>query len=324
MAVILDTSTMPVADRADAYDSVLNTAVFPTYAELGNNGPEPNARIEVWSLGSGVNIVWARMTGCQLRRSARQVKTGDANDVELGLCLNGTSASYQDGRVHRDREIAPIDAVHPYRVRFEGSTAAPSEAMCTKIDLDRLGVPYPTLRRAMPRLAASPVYKLFQSHMAGLPAAATEAEGTPAANFLGNATTELARALIASAANDDMLSRDTLANVISARLDAYIERHATDQEITPKQIAHEHGISTRYLYLIFARRGLSLEQQIIHHRLEHARRELALPSESHRTVEAIAYRAGFGHPQHFARRFRERYGLTPGEWRDMHMRKPKP
>jgi AraC-like DNA-binding protein len=55
-----------------------------------------------------------------------------------------------------------------------------------------------------------------------------------------------------------------------------------------------------------------LREWIIRARLEQARRQLAtgtlLP------VGTVARRCGFTNVTHFARRFRDTYGIPPGEW----------
>ncbi len=51
-------------------------------------------------------------------------------------------------------------------------------------------------------------------------------------------------------------------------------------------------------------------------RLEHARELLSLPN-TELTIEAIAIDSGFGSRNTFYRLFREKYGLTPVEFRKL-------
>jgi AraC-like DNA-binding protein len=57
-----------------------------------------------------------------------------------------------------------------------------------------------------------------------------------------------------------------------------------------------------------------LEKWIIHQRLESAREELALPTHAPVPIAAVAHRWGFTDAGHFARRFRNLYGMSPREW----------
>lgn len=191
-------------------------------------------------------------------------------------------------------------------------------AVCAQLDLTTLGLPVDIVRAAAPRLKQSPLYPLFQSHLRGLAGAAASVEDTPAAALLGSATSELARALLSSAAPDDRWVKEGLSAVLWTRIDAYIQENLGDHGLDARQVAARHSISLRYLYRLFTERGASLEQEIIRRRLELARRELAYPTRVNRTIESIAFHAGFSHPQHFSRRFRQAYGVTPSEWRRIH------
>ena len=108
------------------------------------------------------------------------------------------------------------------------------------------------------------------------------------------------------------------------RIDAFIDHHYDDATLSAAQIAAQHHISVRHLYALFAKRNQSLEQQIIHVRLEQARKRLIYAGSASRSIEAVAYDCGFVQPQHFARRFRQAYGMSPRQWRYMHRLPTKP
>jgi AraC-like DNA-binding protein len=94
----------------------------------------------------------------------------------------------------------------------------------------------------------------------------------------------------------------------------YIGRRLADPGLTPDGIARAHNVSLRQLYKAFARAELSLEQWIIDQRLEAARTHLARPTGQRRSIAATARAWGFPDPSHFARRFRDAYGMTPRAW----------
>ena len=56
----------------------------------------------------------------------------------------------------------------------------------------------------------------------------------------------------------------------------------------------------------------SLAEWIMFQRLDRASRALAAGEG---TIAAVAHRYGFADATHFSRRFRERNGVTPREWR---------
>lgn len=91
----------------------------------------------------------------------------------------------------------------------------------------------------------------------------------------------------------------------------------TDPDLTPAAIAAAHNVSLRQLYKSCAEAGLSLEQWIVDHRLEAARADLASPAGLRRSIAATGRACCFASPSHFARRFRQAYGLAPREWQRM-------
>lgn len=83
-------------------------------------------------------------------------------------------------------------------------------------------------------------------------------------------------------------------------------------ELGPQQIAADAGISLRYVHKLFAERGLSCRDFIYSLRLEHAARLLKRRSGKARPLSEIAYACGFRDYTHFARKFRHRFGHSPG------------
>ena len=319
MAVLFDASDLLARDRVDAYDAAMNSVTFPTCAQLNDDGRNAHARIENWDLGVGINVVQAVTSGQKIKRTAAQIRKAASEDIAIGMTISGAGRSRQGDR---DYEIAgsvnPIHGMEPFEIEFTAGETTPSIAMCVNIDLHRLGLPMDVVRAALPNLPASQLYPFFQDHLSGLARAAAEVEDTPAAVMLGYATTELTRAWVASSSPDDRLVREGLASVLGRRIDDYIRRNLTDHSLTAKRIAAEHSISLRYLYALFAKRGQSLEQHILHERLEYARIQLAHTAFNGRSIQSVAYSCGFVHPQHFTLRFRDAYGMTPRQWREMH------
>lgn len=318
MPVVLDTGQFPAGERAEAFSSALNAATFPAHADLHLDVPEPSARIQQWALGPGIDVVHAVTTGHTLRRTARQIRGGSVDQLSLALTLSGSLAATQGDRQYTSGNICSIESLTPYEGTFHPADRDLNVSLCAQLNLTTLGLPVDIVRAAAPRLKQSPLYPLFQSHLRGLASAAASVEGTPAAALLGSATSELARALLSSATPDDRWVTEGLSAVLWTRIDAYIQENLGDHGLDARQIAAHHSISLRYLYRLSAERGVSLEQEIIRRRLEHARRELASPTRVNRAIESIAFQAGFSHPQHFSRRFRQAYGVTPSEWRRIH------
>jgi AraC-like DNA-binding protein len=134
--------------------------------------------------------------------------------------------------------------------------------------------------------------------------------------MIGDATTQLVRALLTSAADDDNGS-PAMADVLFSRITWYLHRHLRDPALGPAQIAAAHNVSVRYLYKLFADHHRSLEQWLITERLKGAARQLNDPASKHLPIAVIAASWGFDDATHFTRRFRQSYGMSPREWRTL-------
>jgi AraC-like DNA-binding protein len=113
-------------------------------------------------------------------------------------------------------------------------------------------------------------------------------------------------------------STDDLAGQHLCRARDYIHRHLADPNLSPQQIAHAEGISTRYLHMLFRRlQGESVSRYIQMKRLEACRRALERVDNRGLSVTDIAFGWGFNDSSHFHRLFKAVYGQTPKAWRGL-------
>jgi AraC-like DNA-binding protein len=104
------------------------------------------------------------------------------------------------------------------------------------------------------------------------------------------------------------------ANKLFMRIRGLIKERFADPDFGPSEGASEAGISLRYLQKLFTQRGFTCTEFIYSLRLNQAarlleRRKLLSLSEP---ISAIAYACGFRDYTHFARKFRRRFGYSPG------------
>ena len=85
--------------------------------------------------------------------------------------------------------------------------------------------------------------------------------------------------------------------------------------LAPAYVAAACGISLSYLHEVFRAAEMSVEECIFDERLRVARRLLTDPRRRGTPIQTLCYEAGFSDPAHFSRKFRARFGLTPGELR---------
>jgi len=99
------------------------------------------------------------------------------------------------------------------------------------------------------------------------------------------------------------------------RVKREVERHASEMDLTPQRIAAGCGLSLRSLHQLFLLGDCSFHEFLTRTRLARAHALLREPSAQHLGTAEIGFAAGFGEVSTFYRRFKQRYGMTPGEWR---------
>ncbi|WLB54844.1 helix-turn-helix domain-containing protein [Bradyrhizobium sp. 521_C7_N1_3] len=101
---------------------------------------------------------------------------------------------------------------------------------------------------------------------------------------------------------------------IFARVRDIIKDHFSNPDFGPCEAAAEAGISLRYLQKLFTVRKSTCSHFINSVRLDHAARLLERRSflKTGQPISEIAYASGFGDYTYFSRKFRRRFGHTPG------------
>lgn len=87
-------------------------------------------------------------------------------------------------------------------------------------------------------------------------------------------------------------------------------------DLSALSIAARHGVTRRYVDMLFEAEGITFSEYVIAQRLARAHRMLSDPRFAHRSINAIALDAGFGDLSYFNRTFRRRYGVTPSDVRN--------
>ncbi|MDP4004546.1 helix-turn-helix domain-containing protein [Methylobacterium sp. NEAU K] len=103
--------------------------------------------------------------------------------------------------------------------------------------------------------------------------------------------------------------------VVVQRAKAHVEAHLSDPTLDPPQLAAAVGVSLRRLQELFHERGQHISDWIWQRRLEAAAKRLADPGCAHLPIGILSYGCGFANQAHFSRRFKERHGMSPREYR---------
>lgn len=229
------------------------------------------------------------------------------------LMLKGTQHMQQDGRsvVLQAGDFAIYDGARPHQLEF---TADWSELI--------LSIPRPALNRRvanMPGLTATqllpdggmgPVLRSFLASMAeALPQlgdAETAALSSHALDLVGS-TLSLGRR------PDDPAPGARAAALLRAKL--LIDAELGDPLLDAARIAQRLGLSVRYLNRLFNAEQTSLMRYVWKRRLERCHAELSRPQAPR--ISEVALRCGFNDLSHFSRAFKDHYGVSPRDCREM-------
>jgi AraC family transcriptional regulator, positive regulator of tynA and feaB len=250
----------------------------------------------------------------RVRHSRSHVARSRLSMFFVHMQLEGESVNRQDGREAHlyPGDFTLCDTNRPYEIDLD----APNRMFV-------LGIPDAMLRRhiacpesvvAIPMSGASGLSGLLSDFLRRFWRECREQIDVSVTPMMTSAVLDLlssAYAVLPQARTD----RSSLVSAHRIRIVNYIEAHLGDPDLTPMRVAEACKITPRYLHHLFTNELETVARFILRRRLEECSRALTLPSQRGRTVTAIAFEYGFNSPTHFGRVFRERYGMTPREFR---------
>lgn len=198
------------------------------------------------------------------------------------LCLDSTAdmVSYR----------LPFNKVAPLIADLDAVLARPIPADSEAL---RLLVHYASILQDQDMLATSEAQSLVSTHLQDLAALAIGATRDAAAAASGRGV---------PAARLRAIKADILKNL-------------TDRDLSIDTIARRHGISARYVGMLFDGDATTFSEFVLAQRLHRAHRMLTDQRFADRTVSSLAFEAGFGDLSYFNRAFRRLYGATPSDVR---------
>lgn len=317
--LVLDTTVMDPVDRAEAFQAAVS-ANCTTSAAVFEEPAALRSEIHAFDLGPA-KVLTIEATGTTLRRTPRMARA--MNECPIALALPVRTQNH----LVRDRDEASfgpsdlmlVDLSAPYVYGWSGEGAS----YAFHVDVDRLGLPMDTIKKATPTLRRSPLYPLVRDHIGRVMVEAHSFGDGPAAAHVGAASVELMHALIVSAAGDDRRTSESMHTSALARAQAHVRSRLQDPDLDAAGVAAATGVSVRTLYKLYEDREESLEQSIIRQRLDGARADLAAPRLRYRSIAAVARSWGFTSPSFFAHRFRQTFGVSPRQWRTASLEGPR-
>ncbi|MFB9835871.1 helix-turn-helix domain-containing protein [Actinoallomurus acaciae] len=236
----------------------------------------------------------------------------DGGWADFMVVFQVTAGSVRIADAENDMVIGPgvlciRDFGNGWRYSSDGETASrilifPKQSL-SEVSYERL-IPFVAVG------SSSPEARLLLAQLDAL----GETAGTltcKAAKRARNATLHLIRGIL-----DAELSSEVSSSQMRSRAERYIDRHLRDPALDPNTIAKGLGVSLRTLHRTFAESDESVMAYVRRRRLDHARIEMAT-QDSSVTITYLAARWQFADAAHFSRAFRQRFGLTPTQYRKM-------
>lgn len=109
--------------------------------------------------------------------------------------------------------------------------------------------------------------------------------------------------------------RKTLADKRLNDVLRFVEIHLSDPQLSIAAVAKSCGISPRYLSLLLKMNGTPFSALVWEKRLQTAKQWLATSKVGEASVSEIAYRVGFKSAAHFSRMFKQKFKVSPRQYR---------
>ena len=113
----------------------------------------------------------------------------------------------------------------------------------------------------------------------------------------------------------DDVPESCVASARRAQIKRFIERHLRDADLTANAVAAGLGLSSRYIRMVFTSEGETVSDYIMRRRLEECARQLTNALWQGRSITETAFEWGFSSMPHFTRAFKERFTVTPSDYR---------
>jgi len=257
----------------------------------------------------GFRAVELSSNAYRLERTHQDVRADAVDHYYALFQMAGQSRIIQNNRIMEFKagDVALVDAGRPVTYLSEkGSDYWASLQLPRRSLVSHLGFEPRCPSRGSGAAAARPLRQLLQDEVEEEPSMSV-----PANAYMRLAYYDLLGALFApSDPEDTSLHTDRL----FTRIRDIIKEHFANPAFGPCEVAVEAGISLRYLQKLFTARNSTCSDFIQSVRLDYAANLLKRRSllRTNQPISDIAFASGFGDYTNFNRKFRRRFGHTPG------------
>jgi AraC-like DNA-binding protein len=312
MAVVFSTNDVHPRDRV-AYWREEVIPKLPRHEFNSSVGPAFAGEARIQSIAD-LHVQEFECNPCELARTRTDVSRCTHDNLALKLQLSGHSVIAQDGRqaVLSAGSYTLFDSSRPWVASHKMHEKALYLAIPRRALIARLGIATALTARLIDTQA--PLSGIAAGFIKMLPDHASALEGSNAMK-IAEQTLDLIALAYSAVTETKIVALSSPRALTLTRLKSTIEARLSDPELRPATAAAAVGISIRYANALFSREGTSTERYITQRRLERCRDSLTDPAQSHRTIGDIAFGWGFWDLSHFGRRFRDKFGLSPKDYR---------
>ncbi|MET0291254.1 MAG: AraC family transcriptional regulator [Steroidobacteraceae bacterium] len=280
-----------------------------SFLEIDIESPQPtgfSARLESSDFADG-SLYLVQAGSQNVRRTSARIARSQGAWTFLMQIRSGQQVFRQYGRECRlgAGDCVVVDCNEPYQLDCLGPTRSVV-----------LRLPHEWLTRWVPTVesAAARVFRGGEGWSGALSAAVGSLDdGADLALPTGTVADQLGSLVALAVGPEARATRP--ADRLYRQLQARLREGLDDAALTPAALAAAQGISLRYLHHLFAGAGTTFGAELVRLRLDAARRLLEDRRWSALGIAEVAARCGFADPSHFARRFRQAYGLAPQDHR---------
>jgi AraC family transcriptional regulator, positive regulator of tynA and feaB len=335
------TAGLPAAAQFESWHQVICNSFVPLRTELQQDGHSKGTRKGIRSSRGFKASLTSRETdelffgevagqGQWVYRDAESIQRQDRPYYFLNIQRKGFATLEQSGRKTElmPESFALLDASQPFQMRVSDNF----DQLSIKIPKTRLE---PFLKRPEQLLAQrvqaqSGVGKIVVQALSAIAQEAESLDPRSAHLVINHALAMCGSAFNANCRNLAIRTESELLpdNAVEPRnlerlhrirryAIAYLEQHLHNPDLGVQQVAHQLGVSKRYIQMAFSATQDSVSHWILNQRLQRCHAELSAAQSAKQSVGELAYRYGFNDLSYFNRAFKQRFGVTPGACRGL-------
>lgn len=303
------THELPEVDGFEAWRQSIGVMFEARPLTAGKFPSGFHAEVEAYHLGDLV-FGSALLDAQRLCRSSRRIHADQLDHVLLQVYRTGGQRGDFAGQSFGvdSGELFLTDLTRSFDIQ-----ASPARVISLVVPRERLESRRPLLQ-AHGRTLRGGLSCLFGDYLHALERRLPEI-GRQEASDVARATVDLLNACLSPCLDNIEQARQPIEAVQLSRIKSAIEQALPDPALSPQWLCRQLGLSRSRLYRMFEPLG-GVAAYIRHRRLERIHGQLCQTNEQ-RHIGVIAFQWGFADEAHFSRAFRQYFGYSPSEAREL-------